>query len=148
MGRRACRCMRLRLTARKAICMGRRADRRRCDRRMEEKGRRECAGTRQRRRDGRADMKERVECRGFRLRIMAVEAAAVAAVLRRGVERLRRAPLREMRVRVAAEVGARSPVRGSENGEFERKLPSLCERATFLCNRFCYIMARIKTARR
>jgi hypothetical protein len=67
---------------------------------MEERGRRECAGTRLlRERDGKADMKELVECRGLRLRITAGE----AGVLRRRAEQLR-AHLREAQGRAVVAV--------------------------------------------
>src|SRR3979409_1435678 len=96
MGRRACRCMRLRLTARKAICMGRRADRRRCDRHMEERGRRGWAGTGGRGGGGRGMRKEGGGGGGFRLGIWG--GGGGGGFLGGGVERLRRAPLREIRV--------------------------------------------------
>ena len=77
MDRRACRCMLLRLMARKAIAMRRRAGRQRCDLQMEERGRRECAGTRLLQRPGRVELKERAECRGVRLRITVVAGAVL-----------------------------------------------------------------------
>src|SRR5438309_5009962 len=92
MDRRACRCMSLRLMAgRKATSTGRPAGRRRCDRDMRERVRRERAGTILLRRGGRADMKEQVGCREFRLRITA--AAVVVAVLSQRAHQLRRALL-------------------------------------------------------
>ncbi len=65
--------------------MGRAAGRRRCGRRMEERGRQERGGTKRRQRDTRADGRERVDCRAaVRLRIAAAE-----AVLSRRARRLR-----------------------------------------------------------
>src|SRR5438477_12865218 len=92
MGRRVCRCMRLGLTERKAMSTRRLAGRQRCGRRMEERGRRRCGGTKLLRRRVRPERKERVECRGFRPRITVAE-----AVLRRPVAVLRLALIREGR---------------------------------------------------
>ena len=72
--------MLLRLTARrKAISTGRRADRRHCDRRMGERVRRECAGTKPVQ-GGRAGMTDLARRRELLLRIMAELVAEVVAV--------------------------------------------------------------------
>src|SRR5258705_6317907 len=130
MDRRECRCMLLRLMARKATLTGRRAGRRRCDLRMEERDRRECAGTKLlRRRAGKADMKERVGCREC---LPLLTGVAVAAVLSRAARRLRWARQPEgMQARGAAGAGGgggRVAGRGRGRGvESEGKWPPYVE---------------------